>query len=424
MAKKFYDVDARPPLVESLPLSIQHLFAMFSASILVPNIFGINPAVVLLFNGFGTLLFIAITKGTSPAYLGSSFAFIAPTLLLINTPNMGYSYSLGGFVASGAVLCVVAGIIYKFGIDWIDAILPPAAMGSVVALIGLELAGSAANMGGLILSDTYTALDPKRVAVFVISLAVAVFGSVVFRGFLSLIPILIAIIVGYVSALFMGLVDFSTVVNAPWFALPQFHRAKFDIGAMLIILPASLVVISEHIGHQVVTSKIVGRNLLHKPGLHKTLFSDGLSTMISGFFGSVPTTTYGENIGVMAMTKVYSTWVIGGAAVFSLLLAFVGKIAALIMSIPPEVMGGVSFLLYGMIGVSGLRLLVDSKVDYNKPRNQALTAVPFVTGLSGAFVQIGSVQLKGMALATIVAMLLGLILFILDQLNLTNDRSK
>ncbi len=422
MEEKFYDVDAHPPLRESIPLSIQHLFAMFSASILVPNIFGINPAIVLLFNGIGTLIFIALTKGTSPAYLGSSFAFIAPTLLLINTPNMGYEYALGGFMASGAVICIIAGIVYRFGTDWIDALLPPAAMGAVVALIGLELSQTAASMGGLILSDTYTAIEPRRVLIFLITLLTAVIGSVVFRGFLSLIPILIAIIVGYIAALFAGLVDYSIVVEASWFALPNFVHPKFDASAMLIVLPASLVVISEHIGHQIVTGQIVKRNLLRKPGLHRTLFADGISTVLSGFSGAVPTTTYGENIGVMAMTRVYSTWVIGGTAILSILLAFVGKIAALIMSIPPEVMGGVSFLLYGMIGVSGLRLLVDSRVDYNKSRNQALTAIPFVTGLSGAFVQLGSVQLKGMALATIVAMLLGLIFFILDQLHLTNDR--
>lgn len=423
MEGRFYDVDERPPLRESLPLSIQHLFAMFSASILVPNIFGINPAVVLFFNGVATLIFILITKGTSPAYLGSSFAFIAPTLILINTPGMGYSYALGGFIASGAVICLVAGLIYLFDSDWINAILPPAAMGAVVALIGLELAGVAANMGGLILSDSYTSIEPRRVAIFMITLLAAIIGSLLFRGFFSLIPILIAIIIGYIAALFAGLVDFSMVREAAWFSLPNFSSPHFDLGAIVIILPATLVIISEHIGHQIVTGQIIGRDLIRKPGLHKTLFADGLTTMISGFGGSVPTTTYGENIGVMAMTRVYSTFIIGGTAIFSILLAFIGKISALIMSIPPEVMGGISFLLYGMIGVSGLRLLVDAKVDYNRPRNQILTAIPFVTGLSGAFVQLGSVQLKGMALATIVAIFLGIFLYILDRLHLTSDRS-
>lgn len=421
MARKFYDVDARPPLRESLPLSIQHLFAMFSASILVPNIFGINPAVVLFFNGVGTLLFIAITRGTSPAYLGSSFAFIAPTLLLINTDNLGYQFALGGFIVSGAVLASVAIVIYFFGSDWIDALLPPAAMGAVVALIGLELAGVAAEMGGLIVEGD-AAIDPRKVTIFIITLLAAVLGSVMFRGFLSLIPILIAIIIGYIAALFAGLVDFSLVRNAALFSLPNFSSPKFNLGAVTIVLPATLVVLSEHIGHQIVTGHVVGRDLLRKPGLHKTLFADGLSTMISGFGGSVPTTTYGENIGVMAMTRVYSTWVIGGTAVLSILLAFIGKVSALIQSIPPEVMGGVSFLLYGMIGVSGIRLLVDSRIDYNRPRNQVLTAIPFVVGLSGAYVQLGSVKLTGMALATIVAILLGLLLYILDHLQLTNDR--
>lgn len=422
MEKRFYAVEDRPPLQEALPLSIQHLFAMFSASILVPNIFGINPAVVLLFNGIATLIFIAVTKGKSPAYLGSSFAFIAPTLLLINTPGMGYSYALGGFIASGAVFIVVAGIIYLFDSDWINAILPPAAMGAVVALIGLELAGTAASMGGIVPAEDGAALNPESVAIFLLTLATAILGSVLFRGFLSLIPILIAIIVGYIGAFAMGMVDFSMVREAAWFSLPTFTQPKFDLSAIFIILPATLVVLSEHIGHQIVTGQIVGRNLIKEPGLHKTIFADGLTTMISGFGGSVPTTTYGENIGVMAMTKVYSTYVIAGTAIFSVGLAFIGKVAALIMSIPPEVMGGVSFLLYGMIGVSGLRLLVDQRVDYNKARNQILTAIPLVTGLSGAAFQLGAVRLQGMALATVIAILLGIVFALLDKASITNDQ--
>ncbi|MFP5527017.1 uracil permease [Peptococcus simiae] len=422
MAKKFYDVESRPPWRESIPLSVQHLFAMFSASILVPTILGVNPSVVLFFNGIGTLLFIFITKGSSPAYLGSSFAFIAPSLLIINAQGMGYSYALGGFIASGLVLMLVAGLVYFFGVNWINALLPPAAMGAVVALIGLELAGTAAKMGGIVLEEG-ASVDLTRVAVFLITLMAAVLGSIVLRGFLALIPILLAIIIGYIAAAIVGLVDLTPVQEASWFALPAFSHPTFNWGAMTIILPATLVVISEHIGHQLVTGKIIGRNLIRKPGLHKTLFADGLSTMLSGFGGSVPTTTYGENIGVMAMTRVYSTWVIGGTAVLSILLGFIGKVSALIQSIPPEVMGGVSFLLYGMIGVSGIRLLVDAKVDYNLPRNQALTAIPFITGLSGAYVQLGSVKLTGMALATVVALILGLLLFLLDKLNLTQDRT-
>lgn len=418
---RIIQVDERVPVGQWIPLSIQHTFAMFSASVLVPWLFGINPAIVLLMNGIGTLIFIFITKGKAPAYLGSSFAFLSPTFLILANPSMGYEYALGGFVVTGLIFCAVAVLIRFVGIKWIDVLLPPAAMGPIVALIGLELAGSAASNGGLILSDTYTKIDPKFVLVFLVTLAIAVFGQVLFRGFAAAIAILIAIIAGYCLSIPLGLVDFSTVGTTSWFALPNFTFPKFSASAIFIIIPASLVVISEHIGHQVVTSEIVGRDLLKDPGLHRSLLSDGISTTLSGLCGSVPTTTYGENIGVMAVTKVYSVWVIGGAAVFSMLLAFIGKASALIQTIPGPVMGGVSFLLYGMIAASGLRLLVDEKVDYSRPRNLALTAVVFVTGLSGAFIQLGEVQLTGMCLATIVGMALGLVFYIIDKAGLAND---
>lgn len=421
---RIIQVDEKVPIGQWIPLSIQHTFAMFSASVLVPWLFGINPAIVLLMNGIGTLIFLIINKGKAPAYLGSSFAFLAPTFLILANPNMGYQYALGGFVVTGLIFTAVAILIKFVGTDWIDILLPPAAMGPVVALIGLELAGTAASNGGLILSDTYTSINPKFVIVFLVTLGVAVFGQVMFRGFAAAIAILIAIIVGYVLALAMGIVDFSAIGETSLFAMPNFMFPKFNASAILIIIPASLVVISEHIGHQVVTSEIVGRDLLKDPGLHRSLISDGISTTLSGLCGSVPTTTYGENIGVMAITKVYSVWVIGGAAVFSILLAFIGKASALIQTIPAPVMGGVSFLLYGMIAASGLRLLVDKKVDYSKPRNLALTAVVFVTGLSGAFIQIGQVQLTGMCLATIVGMALGLVFYFIDKAGLANDREE
>ena len=419
--RRIIGVQERVPLLKAVPLSIQHTFAMFSASVLVPYIFGISPAIALLMNGVGTLLFIAITKGKAPAYLGSSFAFISPALLLITDSNYGYEYALGGFVVTGVLFMIIAGVIKLVGTRWIDIVLPPAAMGPVVALIGLELASNAAQNGGIVTTDSYTAIDPKFVAVFLITLIVAVFGQVLFRGFASAIAILISIIVGYIAALALGLVDFSQVQNASWLALPNFTAPKFDLNAILVVIPATLVIISEHIGHQVVTSEIIGHNLLEDPGLHRSIFADGLSTVVSGLCGSVPTTTYGENIGVMAITKVYSVWVIGGAAVFSILLSFVGKASGLIQTIPGPVMGGVSFLLYGMIGASGIRLMVDSKIDYSKSRNLALTSVVFVTGLSGASVQIGQSSLKGMSLAATVAMVLGLIFYVLDRLHLTND---
>ena len=416
--KRIIQVDEKVPVKLLIPLSIQHMFAMFGASVLVPFVLGINPAIVLFMNGLGTLLFILITKGRAPAYLGSSFAFLAPAGVVIS--KWGYDYALGCFVAVGFCGCVLALIIYKFGSEWINVVLPPAAMGPVVALIGLELAGTAASNAGL--KDEV--LLPANIIVFLVTLLTAVIGSVVFRGFLSVIPILIAIIAGYVASLACGIVDFSEVAAAPLFALPNFQTPKFNMQAIAIVLPVLLVITSEHIGHQIVTSKIVGRDLLKDPGLHRSLFADNFSTMLSGFIGSVPTTTYGENIGVMAMTKVYSVYVIGGAAVLSIICSFIGKMTTLISTIPGPVIGGISFLLYGMIGASGIRILVDAQVDYGKSRNQAMTAVVFVTGLSGISVQLGSIQLTGMVLACVVGMIMGLAFYILDKLKLTNDRDE
>ena len=414
--QRIIQVEDKVPFNLLVPLSIQHMFAMFGASILVPFIFGINPAVVLFMNGVGTLLFIGVTKGKAPAYLGSSFAFLAPAGVVIS--NFGYEYALGGFVAVGFCGCIRAFIVYKFGTEWIEVVLPPAAMGPVVALIGLELSGSAASNAGLL----DEVLDPRKTIVFVLTLGTAVFGSILFRKFFSVIPILIAVIVGYVSALACGIVDFAEVAAAPVFALPNFSTPKFNLEAIMTILPVLLVITSEHIGHQVVTSKIVGRDLLKDPGLHRSLFGDNFSTMISGLIGSVPTTTYGENIGVMAITRVYSVRVIAGAAVLSIVCSFIGKFSTLISTIPGPVIGGISFLLYGMIGTSGLRILVDSRVDYGNSRNLALTSVIFVTGLSGIAVKFGNVQLTGMVLACVTGMILSLVFYVLDYFKLTNDQ--
>lgn len=416
-SKKIIQVDEKVPFQLLVPLSIQHMFAMFGASVLVPFVFHINPAVVLFMNGVGTLLFILITKGKAPAYLGSSFAFLAPAGIVIQ--NWGYPYALGGFVVAGFCGCILSLIIYKFGSHWIDIVLPPAAMGPVVALIGLELSGAAAETAGL-KGET---IDPRHVIVFLVTLLVAVFGSVILRGFLAVIPILLSIVAGYVAALACGIVDFSAVSASSLFAIPNFSTPRFKLEAIVIIIPVILVIASEHIGHQIVTSKIIGRDLLKNPGLHRSLFADNFSTMLSGFIGSVPTTTYGENIGVMAMTKVYSVYVIAGAAVLSIICSFIGKMTSLISTIPGPVIGGISFLLYGMIGASGLRILVDSRVDYSRSRNMVMTSIIMVTGLSGIKIQFGSIQLSGMVLACIVGMLMGLSFYILDLLKLTNDRS-
>ncbi len=422
MKNKIIQVEERVPLGQGFALSFQHLFAMFGASVLVPILFQIDPGIVLLMNGFGTMLFIFLTKGKAPAYLGSSFAFLAPVTLILNNGG-DFASAQGAFVVVGLAMAVTAIIIRYVGTKWIDIVLPPAAMGPIVALIGLGLAATAASSGGLPVAGTaLSEIDYRNVIVFAITLVVAIFGSVCFRKFFAVIPILIAIVVGYLSALAFGLVDLTGVQEANLFVLPTFQAPRFEMSAILIILPALLVVVTEHIGHQLVTSKIVGRDLLKEPGLHRSMLGDGLSTAISGAVGAVPTTTYGENIGVMAMTRVYSVWVIGGAALLSILIAFIGPVSAVIQSIPWAVIGGVSFMLYGMIGASGIRLIVEAKVDYSKSRNLALTSVVFVVGLSGAYVPLGEFQLTGVILATIVGIVLGLLFFLLDKLKLTNDR--
>ena len=413
--RRTIQVEEKLPMLETLPLSLQHLFAMFGATVLVPILFKINPATVLLWNGIGTLLYIFVTKGKIPAYLGSSFAFLSPVFLVL--AQYGYGAALGGFIAAGLIFTIVALSIGVVGTKWIDVVFPPAAMGAIVAIIGLELAPVAADMAGLLAKEP----DSQVIMVSIFTLGVTILGSVLFRGFFAVIPILIGIAAGYALALALGMVNLAAVYTTPWFALPTFYTPEFNLQAIIIIIPASLVVIAEHIGHLVVTSNIVGRDLSASPGLHRSLLGNGLSTMVSGFFGSTPNTTYGENIGVMALSRVYSVWVIGFAAVLAIVLSFVGKLAALIQSIPGPVMGGVSLLLFGVIAASGVRILVESKVDYNRSRNLILTAVVLIIGVSGAHMTFGSVTLKGMALATIVAIILGLTFTIFDKLGLTND---
>ena len=415
MERKVIQVEERPPLLLNIPLSIQHLFAMFGSTVLVPFLFKVSPTTCLFMNGLGTLLYIFITKGKIPSYLGSSFAFISPVLLIIS--QSGYNHAQSGFIVFGLLFMLFSLIIHKVGTKWIDIIFPPAAMGAIIAVIGLELAPVAANMAGL----TGENINLTTIAVSMFTLAVGVIGSVAFRGFMSIIPILFGVICGYIFAAFVGMVNFQPVIDAPWFQVPHFYAPVFDVNAIMIIAPAALVVLAEHIGHLVVTGNIVERDLIKDPGLSRSLFADGLSNVISGFAGATPNTTYGENIGVMAITKVYSVRVIGGAAVLSIICSFVGPLAALIQTIPGPVIGGISFLLYGMIGTSGLRILVDNKVDYSKNRNMILTSVIFVTGLSGVTLSLGDVSLSGMTLAAIVGMIMSLIFYVLDRAKLTND---
>lgn len=416
------DVTEKVPLKKAIPLSFQHLFAMFGSSVLVPIIFKIDPTTVLFFNGIGTLLYAFITKKKIPAYLGSSFAYLSPVLLLM---SQGYDFQTiqSGFVVTGLVFAAIALIIKFTGTEWINKLFPPAAMGSIVTIIGLELAGSAADMAGFPVGGSNTTeFNGTWVLVSMVTLAVIILGNVLFRGFLKIIPILIGVIVGYITAYIVGLVDFTQVSEASFFTMPNFQIAHFDMKAILTILPATFVVIAEHIGHLKVTSSIVGRDLTEDPGLHRSLLGDGLSTAFSGMFGSVPTTTYGENIGVMALTKVYSVYVICGAGIISIILGFSGKMSALISTIPTPVVGGISLLLFGTIAVSGLRTFIEEKVDFSNSRNLILASMTFIVGLSGIKLPIGSVELSGMGLATIVAMVISILFLIFDKLGIMNDK--
>lgn len=416
------DVTEKVPFKKALPLSFQHLFAMFGSSILVPIMFNIDPTTVLFFNGIGTLLYAFITKGKIPAYLGSSFAYLSPVLLLIGE---GYDFKTiqGGFVATGLVFTLIAIIVKFTGTGWINKLFPPAAMGSIVAIIGLELASSAADMAGFPVGGSNTAeFNGTWVIVSMVTLAVVVFGNVLFRGFFKIIPILIGVIAGYIVAYFVGIVDFSQVKEASFFTLPNIQLAHFNTKAIATIIPATFVVIAEHIGHLKVTSSILGKDLTKDPGLHRSFLGDGLSTVVSGLFGSVPTTTYGENIGVMALTKVYSVYVICGAGIISIILGFSGKMSALISTIPTPVVGGISLLLFGTIAVSGLRTFIEEKVDFSKSRNLILASITFIVGLSGITIPLGSVELSGMGLATIVAMIISILFMIFDKLGIMNEK--
>ncbi|MDD9150879.1 MULTISPECIES: uracil permease [unclassified Sporolactobacillus] len=422
MTQRVIQTDERLPLLESIPLSLQHLFAMFGSTVLVPLIFKVDPATILLMNGIGTLIYLAICRGKIPAYLGSSFAFISPVLYVLSTSS--YEAALGGFIAVGLVFIVISFIIHAVGTKWLDVVFPPVTMGSIVAIIGLQLIPTAAQDAGLIAPAGAAAKwspSATTVTVSLLTFAITLFGWVLFRGFLKIIPILIGIVSGYVIAAFAGLVDFSPVVHAHWLSLPTFYRPEFNLSSIMIILPAALVVIAEHIGHLIVTGNIVGKNLMKDPGLDRSIFGNGISTIISGFVGSTPNTTYGENIGVLAITRVYSTWIIGGAAVFAVILSFVGKLSALISTVPTAVIGGISLILFGVIATNGFRIFVESKVDFARSQNIILSTVIFTTGISGATINIGKVALNGMGLATVVGVLLSLFFALINKFHLSNE---
>lgn len=431
------DVHERPGITKWVLLSIQHLFAMFGATILVPILTGLSVSVTLLASGIGTLAYLIVTRGKIPAYIGSSFAFIVPIITVSQTHSVGAA--LFGCFLAGVVYGVVSLLIFRFGVDWLNKLLPPVVIGAIVIVIGLALAGTAVDMASTTtvevekpatveefnaLPGTVEGIDEaantvtlkqyslKNFSVALGTLAIAIIANIFFRGFLGLIPILIGIVGGYIIGIFTGLVDFTAVREASWFVLPQFTTPEISWHAAVVIVPVALVTLAEHVGHLVVTGGIMKRDLMKDPGLHRSILGDGIATSIAALIGAPPNTTYGENIGVMAITRIFSVFVIGGAAVFAILFAFIGKLEALIASIPTPVMGGVSILLFGIIAAAGLRMLVESKVDFSEKRNLIIASVILVIGIGGAalkFVGI-NLEIEGMALATFVGIFLNFVL--------------
>lgn len=404
------DVQDKPSFQHWLVLSIQHLFTMFGSTVLVPLLIGLNPSIALFSSGCGTLVYILCTKAKIPAYLGSSFAFIATMQLLMK--DYGYPAVGQGAIAAGLVYVIVALVISRFGSNWVDKILPPVVVGPIVIVIGLSLATTAAN-DAMLHNSNY---DLKYFAVALFTLAVTIIFNMFLGGFASMIPVLLGIICGYILAVLVGIVDFSSVAQAKWFSLPAFdvlgvnYHFKWYPAAIITMAPIAFVTMTEHMGHVMVLNKLTKRNFFKKPGLHRTLLGDGLSSVLAGFVGGPPTTSYGENIGVLAMTKVHSVWVLGGAALFAIIFSFVGKISALIQSIPTPVIGGISFLLFGMIASNGMRILVDNKVNFELKRNLVITSVILVVGIGGTYLKLGDFQLTSIALSTLFGIILNLVL--------------
>ena len=410
----------RPHLGHWIPLSLQHVFAMFGATILVPILTGLDPATALFTAGTGTLIYIACTGAKVPAFLGSSFAFIPPLIGI--SASHGIAYAMGGAIAAGLFYCLVAVMVRFVGTKWLDRAMPPVVIGSVIVVIGLSLAPTAMNMAMYVDSGSMTGYSPVYLSIAAVTLGITIAASIFFKGFFSTIPILIGLVSGYFFTLIMGLffpaysiIDLQPVKDAAWFGLPHFRAPAFNLIAVLTFIIVSLATICEHLGDLVVVSKVVGRDFYKDPGLHRTITGDGLASVWAALWGGPPNTTYGENIGVMAITKVYSVWVLGGAAVIAVLLSLFRKFGALIQTIPAPVLGGVSMLLFGVIASSGLRTIVESGVDYKDKRNLTITSVILVIGIGGgklAFAINQDLQfaLAGVALATVVGIILNLII--------------
>lgn len=409
------DVHERPPPATFILLSLQHLFAMFGANVLVPILTGLDPAVGLVTSGLGTLIYLAFTKWRLPAYLGSSFAFIGP--IVAATQIGGTGGALVGACAAGAVYVIVALLIRAFGVRWLLAILPPIVVGPVIVVIGLGLASVAVGMAQNTAGGGAYSLPHFLLALFTLG-SIFVY-SIVLRGFFTVVPILLGILTGYVAGVLAGMVDFSAVAAAPLFQVPNFHLLfsgmKPGVSAwamVLLVAPVALVTIAEHIGGQIVLSRVVGRNFIADPGLHRSVMGDGVATMVAAGLGGPPATTYGENIGVLAVTRIFSVWVIGGAATLAIVLGFVGKLSAFLSTIPTAVMGGVSIALFGVIASSGIRTLIEGKVDLGDKRNLLISSTILVIGIGGASLQFGEggFVVSSMALSAVLGVLLNALL--------------
>lgn len=406
------DVNERPRTGQWFGLSLQHMFSMFGSTVLVPILVGLNPGIALFSSGVGTLMYLLITRHKIPAYMGSSFSFVVPMMALMKTT--GYPGIAQGTIAVGCVYLIVALIVSLVGSDWIDKVLPPIIVGPVVVVIGLSLASTAAKDATI--NSATGKYDLKFFAVAMITMLLTIAFNMYFKGFMGLIPILMGIVCGYLIACLFGIVNFAPVARAHWFSLPAFqvpfinYHPQFYWGAILSMAPIAFVTMTEHLGHIMVLNELTERNFFKDPGLNHTLAGDGTASIIAGFVGGPPVTSYGENIGVIAITKVQSVYVIAGAAIFAILFSFVGKLSALIETIPMPVIGGISFLLFGVIASSGLRVMIENHLDFNKKRNLMIASAILVIGIGNAYLQLGQYQFSGLAVASVLGIILNLIL--------------
>ena len=410
------DVNQRPSAGKGILLSFQHVFAMFGATILVPLILGMPVSVALFASGVGTLIYMIATGFRVPVYLGSSFAFITAMSLAMKELGGDVSAAQTGVILTGFIYVLVAASVRFAGTKWIDKLLPPIIIGPMIIVIGLGLAGSAVTNAGLVADGNW-----KNALVAVVTFLIAAFINTKGKGFLRIIPFLFAIIGGYLFALTLGLVDFTPVLKANWFEIPGFYLPFSTGGAFkeynlyfgpetIAILPIAIVTISEHIGDHTVLGQICGRQFLKEPGLHRTLLGDGIATSVSAFLGGPANTTYGENTGVIGMTRIASVSVIRNAAFIAIALSFLGKFTALISTIPNAVLGGMSILLYGVIASNGLKVLIKERVDFGQMRNLIIASAMLVLGLGGAILKLGPVTLSGTALSAMTGIILNLIL--------------